>query len=65
MSIKTIYLNMRASDGTRETVDEFTPGLDAPSGAAFRRYVSDMVNEYHMAGMPVYTSQRACEGWKQ
>lgn len=59
----TVYLNMRGPAG-RETVDEFTPGADAPADRrAFRQYVRDMAAEYHMAGMPVYTSSRPCAGW--
>lgn len=59
----TVYLNMRGPAG-RETIDEFTRGQDAPDNARlFRRYVRDMVAEYHTAGMPVYTSSRACAGW--
>ena len=59
----TVYLNMRGPAG-RETVDEFTRGQDAPADSReFRRYVRDMVAEYHMSGVPVYTSSRACAGW--
>ena len=60
----TVYLNLRGPAG-RETVDQFTRGEDSPvDPRAFRRYVRDMVSEYHLAGMPVYTSSRACAGWR-
>jgi hypothetical protein len=60
----TVYLNMRGPCG-RETVDEYTRGQDAPEDRrAFRRYVRNMVAEYHLAGMPVYTSSRPCAGWR-
>lgn len=60
--MKTIYLNMKSPYGV-ETVDEFTrePGQNPKE---FRRYVNNMVNEYHLAGMNVYKSQRASKDWK-
>ena len=60
---KPIYLNMKGSFGT-ETVDEFTreSGQDPKE---FRQYVSKMVYEYHLAGMPVYRSSRCTNDWKQ
>lgn len=57
-----VYLNWRGPAG-RETVDEFTPGINAPSGRKFRAYVRRMVSEYHMSGMIVYVSSRPCKGW--
>jgi hypothetical protein len=58
-----VFLNWRGPAG-RETVDAFTAGEDAPADPrAFRRYVREMVREYHMAGMGVYTSSRPCRGW--
>lgn len=60
--MKTIYLNVRTSQGV-ETVDQFTPGQDAPEGREFRAYVSKMVQEYHMAGMAVYRSSRCTKDW--
>ena len=58
----TVFLNWRGPAG-RETVDEFSPepGQDR---RAFRRYVRDMVAEYHLAGMAVYPSSRPCRGWR-
>ncbi len=59
--MKTVYLNIRTSQGV-ETIDQFTPGEDAPAfGKEFRQYVRQMVKEYHAAGMAVYTSIRACK----
>jgi len=60
----TVYLNWRGPAG-RETVDEFTPGVDAPAGREFRRYVAQMESEYSQAGMSVYQSSRPCKGWRE
>lgn len=57
-----IYLNARLN-GTRETVDEFEPE-PGQSRKDFRKYVRDMIAEYHAAGIPVYQSTRACANWK-
>lgn len=60
----TVFLNWRGPAG-RETVDEFTPGEDAPADRReFCRYVAQMVAEYHMSGMAVYPSSRPCKGWR-
>lgn len=61
---KTVYLNWRGPRGV-ETVDEFTPGADAPIGKKFRAYVSKMMSEYATAGMNVYRSSRPCRSWKE
>lgn len=60
--METIYLNTKSSFGV-ETVDEFTreKGQDPRE---FRKYVKDMVKEYHIAGMNVYRSSRATNDWK-
>jgi hypothetical protein len=61
----TIYLNIRTAQGV-ETVDQFTRGEDAPlSPADFRKYVNNMVREYHLTGMNVYKSSRCTKDWKQ
>lgn len=61
--MKTVYLNWKGPQG-RETVDQFTPGHDAPAAPkAFRAYVRQMVAEYKMSGMSVYRSSRPCKGW--
>lgn len=59
---KRVFLNWKGPQG-RETVDEFTPEPDQTS-KEFRRYVREMVGEYHLAGMAVYQSSRACANWK-
>lgn len=61
--MSTVFLNLRGPAG-RETVDEFSrePGQSARE---FRAYVRDMVREYHMAGMGVYTSSRRCANWRE
>lgn len=57
-----VFLNWKGPKG-RETVDELTrePGQ---SPREFRAYVREMVAEYSLAGMAVYTSSRACANWK-
>lgn len=63
MSNKTIFLNMRTSEGV-ETVDEFTRGEDSPNDPReFRQYVTAMIREYHMTGQPVYRSSRPTRAW--
>ena len=60
----TVYLNWNGENGL-ETIDEFTRGVDAPAGyREFRKYVREMVSEYHMAGMGCYQSSRACKAWR-
>lgn len=61
--MQTIYLNMKTAYGV-ETVDEFTQEI-GQSYWAFRKYVSSMVKEYHIAGMSVYRSQRCTNDWKE
>lgn len=57
----TVYLNMRTTQGV-ETVDEFTKEI-GQDFKTFRAYVSKMVQEYHIAGMPVYRSSRPTKEW--
>ena len=61
MKAQTVYLNMRTSSGI-ETVDEFTPE-EGQEPRAFCAYVRDMVKEYRIAGMNVYTSSRCARDW--
>ena len=61
--MKTIYLNMRSSYGV-ETVDELTRE-DFPTRKEFLKELKNMVINYHMAGMGVYTSRRCTNDWKQ
>ena len=61
----TVYINMK-TNGSVETVDEFTRGEGAPSdNREFRKYVASMVGEYHTSGMPVYISSRCTKDWKE
>ena len=60
--MKTIYLNLRTNQGV-ETVDEFTKEPNQ-KWRDFRKYVSSMISEYHLAGMAVYSSSRCTKDWK-
>lgn len=65
MKTTTIFLNMKTSQGV-ETVDQFTQGEDSPSNwREFKRYVSQMIREYRISGMSVYSSNRSTKQWKQ
>lgn len=62
----TVFLNWAGPAG-RETVDEMPRGDHAPGREGFRAwraYIREMVAEYHLAGMAVYTSSRPCANWK-
>lgn len=59
--MQTIYLNMKSSHGV-ETVDEFTRE-NGQSPKEFRKYVNQMVKEYHISGMNVYKSSRCTKDW--
>jgi hypothetical protein len=61
----TIYLNIKTSQGV-ETVDEFSKDEFKPCDkyTTFRKYVNDMVYNYHLAGMNVYKSSRCTNDWK-
>ena len=62
--MKSVFLNWKGPAG-RETVDEYTRGEDAPADwRGFRHYIEQMVAEYQMAGMDVYTSSRPCANWR-
>jgi len=60
--MKPVYLNMRTSSGI-ETVDEFARE-EGQNPIEFRRYVSEMIEGYHLAGMKVYRSSRCTNDWK-
>jgi len=61
--MNTVYLNWNGPVG-KETVDEFTRGVDTPLGwNDFHTYIREIVNEYHLAGMNVYISTRPCKNW--
>jgi hypothetical protein len=59
--MNTIYLNIKTSYGV-ETVDEFSKE-ENQTPKEFRAYVSKMVEEYHLSGMPVYRSTRSTKEW--
>lgn len=56
------YFNMKTNYGT-ETVDELSPG-DFKTDREFRKELTRLKNEYILAGMPVYISQRADKSWE-
>lgn len=56
------YLNMRTSYGV-ETVDELSLS-DFATRKEFIRELNRIINEYHLAGMNVYSSRRCDATWK-
>jgi hypothetical protein len=55
------YFNLKTSQGV-ETVDQ----LDRNDFKSYKEYIAEVVRlkkEYRMAGMDVYTSQRADKSW--
>ena len=60
--MKTVYFNLRTNYGV-ETVDELSQ-IDFVDFRAFWNEVRRLLNEYHMAGMPVYRSQRCTNEWR-
>lgn len=54
-----VYLNLKTAQGT-ETIDELNK-KDFNSEKEFRQELKRLVNEYRIAGMQVYTSQRICK----
>lgn len=57
----TKYFNMKTVYGT-ETVDELSRE-DFKSLKEFSQELKRLRGEYHLAGMQVYTSSRACKDW--
>ena len=57
-----IYFNLKTNYGT-ETIDELN-NKDFPSYREFKTEVRRLLNEYRVAGINAYTSQRACKDWK-
>jgi hypothetical protein len=55
------YLNLKTEYGT-ETIDQLNP-KDFNCWREFRKELARLKNEYHLAGMNVYISQRACKDW--
>lgn len=62
MKNKTIYFNMRGPYGV-ETVDQICES-DFDTYKEFRKELRSMLSNYHLCGMPVYTSQRCTKDWK-
>lgn len=60
--MKTIYFNMRSCYGV-ETVDQICLA-DFENRKEFKKELRSMIENYHLCGMPVYTSQRCCKDWK-
>lgn len=60
--MKTIYLNMKSVYGI-ETVDQVCEE-DFHTYKEFKKELRSMLENYHMAGMPVYSSQRCTNDWK-
>lgn len=59
--METVYLNTKTYQGV-ETVDEFTREY-GQSPIEFRKYVNQMVKEYHLSGINVYRSSRPTKDW--
>lgn len=62
----TTYFNWRGGAG-RETVDELSREEFPKTREGFKAYRAELcrlVSEYHLAGMAVYTSSRACQNWR-
>lgn len=58
---KRTFLNLRTNYGV-ETVD-FVERNDYPNLTAYKQEVKRLRNEYQLAGMQVYSSNRACKEW--
>jgi len=64
--MSVIYLNVKRSDGSVETIDEFSFDPKYHKNRRdFRSYVSEMVIQYRDAGeLAVYRSQRCTRDWR-
>lgn len=58
----TRYVNFRGSQGV-ETVDEFSQEK-GQNLREFFKYLREMVSEYRLAGLDVYSSTRCTKEWK-
>lgn len=56
------YFNLKTNFGT-ETVDELSSS-DFNNLKEFRAEKRRLLNEYHLAGMAVYLSQRCTKEWR-
>lgn len=57
------YFNLKTVYGI-ETIDEFDSN-DFPTFKEYRQELKRLAKEYRMAGMPVYTSQRATKEYSE
>ena len=57
------YLNLKTPHGV-ETVDQVDRN-DFKTYSEYKKELRRLRDEYHMAGMPVYISQRCTKDWKQ
>ena len=55
------YLNIKTNFGT-ETVDEVNP-TEFPNYSEFCKELRRLLSEYKLAGMDVYSSNKACKHW--
>jgi hypothetical protein len=55
------YFNLKTNQGT-ETVDEINR-KDFKTYKEYKIELRRLIGQYFMAGMNVYTSQRACKDW--
>ena len=61
--MKTTYLNIKTSLWGTETIDELSQS-DFNSYKEFRAELFRLKSEYHLAGIPVYSSSRCTKEWK-
>ncbi|UUV43264.1 hypothetical protein RCCWILLIS_92 [Rhodobacter phage RcCWillis] len=59
---RKVFFNWKGGAG-RETVDELSRE-EFETEKAFRAEIRRLVGEYHLCGMAVYTSSRACQNWR-
>lgn len=57
------YFNIKTSQGA-ETIDELN-SKDYKTHKEFRSELKRLVNEYRIAGINTYISQRACKEWSR
>jgi len=57
------YINLKTNYGT-ETIDELNP-KDFNTYKEFKTELRRLINEYHIAGIDVYSSQRCDKTWNK